>query len=810
MSQEEEQPLLEGTKKAADLIILLPWGEATEGKTVSADDILEDFIVDPEAGKNLPKLTQLSRNNKGKKVALDTVIRTFLADLSTWMPTAGIMVEPFLSQDEDELIVRLTLNKNDVESGEQTEEVEKFYAEKFGVRVQLDKMCSGNAKPSKPGWPFGCQQEWKDPSEAPYITYARAVEQELREETPELTQIFRKYYLRSKSGSMFRGVDRIRMVRKAFGRTLNMEAMQAAGVVLGVFPVHYKHVLDDLKYNWASMTLVCDCRDGPLERIRNYFGEGTAFFVAWMNFTIKWLVPLAFIGLVLKTLTYLVPENHKRYKLEIDICCTLFLTSWAALYLVFWRRTEHYLRVLWDTKSTQKTASVRVDFVGVKERDPLDLTNTRIVRSAPKALAARIFSVFVTTVFLVIASVGTRIIFKERANMNILIADLTGQKQLAELLVPYNALITNLLISVEIAILNFIWQSVVPMLLWLENHRTNFSYINSCAWLNFSFQAFNSYNSFILIAFFMRYSTLGCVPTKPKSEQTGEDCIVYLQTSLLTTFGSLGAMSVVSASLPRVQMWWAMRSEAKKLELQGKQQQQLSFMERQAKMFDYRIQDQITDVLDLVIALGYVFLFGGVSPAVAFISLLVFLLRLRCHAWKLCNVMRRPFPDATDGLGAWNNILELLSWLGLATCVLVPIMNYQWIDDHIPASPEEAPPSPDRKPMEKMLLFFLAEHIIMMIRVMIMTITEGQSPEGVQIEAKRDFMTEKLIATEGETGLRKVPVVNPAWRSSEDGTGNIGKLDMECDEWEHVEKADEEIEMMTLKRRLTSYRDNVC
>eukprot|EP00971_Amphidinium_carterae_P047429 934464-Amphidinium_carterae.1 len=27
----------------------------------------QDFIVDPEAGKNLPKLTQLSRNNKGKK-----------------------------------------------------------------------------------------------------------------------------------------------------------------------------------------------------------------------------------------------------------------------------------------------------------------------------------------------------------------------------------------------------------------------------------------------------------------------------------------------------------------------------------------------------------------------------------------------------------------------------------------------------------------------------------------------------------------------------------------------------------------------
>eukprot|EP00971_Amphidinium_carterae_P020883 411998-Amphidinium_carterae.1 len=42
---------------------------------------------------------------------------------------------------------------------------------------------------------------------------------------------------------------------EAFGRTLNMEAMQAAGVVLGVFPVHYKHVLDDLKCPPPSMCI---------------------------------------------------------------------------------------------------------------------------------------------------------------------------------------------------------------------------------------------------------------------------------------------------------------------------------------------------------------------------------------------------------------------------------------------------------------------------------------------------------------------------------------------------------------------------
>mmetsp|Transcript_7432 Transcript_7432/g.13258 ORF Transcript_7432/g.13258 Transcript_7432/m.13258 type:complete len:810 (-) Transcript_7432:78-2507(-) len=804
----EEQPLLDGHKKAADLIILLPWGEAAAGKEISAKTV-EEFIVDKDA-KNLPKLAKLAANNRGKKVAMETVLHAFLADLSTWMPTAGLMVEPFVSQDEDEVMVRLTLNKFDTEAGEQSEEVEKFYAEKFGVRVQLDQSCSGFADPAKPGWPFGCQQEWKNPSEAPYITYSRAVEKELREENPELKTIFRKYYLRTPAGSMFRGVDRIRMVRKAFGRTLNLESMQAAGLVLGIYPVHYKHVLDDLKYDWASMGLVCDCRTGPLERVRNYFGEGTAFFCAWMNFTIKWLVPIAIIGLVLKVLTYLVPQNHKRYKLEIDCACALFITSWAALYLVFWRRHEHYLRVLWDTKSTQKTASVRVDFVGTPEKDPLDLTNTRLVPSWPKALAARMFSVFVTMVFLVIASIGTRVIFKERANMHILIADLTGQKSLMDILEPYNATITNVLMSIEIAILNLIWQQIVPGLLWLENHRTNFSYQNSCAWLNFSFQAFNSYNSFILIAFFMRYSKLGCVPNKPKELQTGEDCIAYLQTSLLTTFGSLGAMSVVSASLPRVQMWWAMRSEAKKLELQGKQAQPLSFMERQAKMFDYRIEDQIADVLDLVVALGYVFLFGGVSPAVAFIALMVFLLRLRCHAWKLCNVMRRPFPDAADGLGAWNNILELLSWMGLMSCVLIPIRNSEWIDKHIPESPEKEPPWPERTDLEKMAIFFAAEHLIMMIRVMIMTMTDNASTSGKQIEAKRDFMTEKLIAAEGETAQRKAPEVKPTWRGSDDGGAAINKLDNQSDEWDKVEKADEEIELQTLKKRMSMFRDNVC
>mmetsp|Transcript_65760 Transcript_65760/g.157146 ORF Transcript_65760/g.157146 Transcript_65760/m.157146 type:complete len:820 (+) Transcript_65760:96-2555(+) len=795
-------------KKAADMIVLLPWGEATKDLKVDRDDV-EDFVMDMEAVKKpgsiatLTKLRQIIDNKSKPKVPMQEVQEAFLYDLGEWMPKVGVLVEPFVSQDEDEVMVRLTLNNFD-EDGEGKEEIEKYYAEKFGTRVQLDEVVRGFKGPT-PGWPFGVQQEWKSPTEAPYITYTKSVERELLEDA-KMDQfnpkqgIFRKYFLRSKEGATFRGVDRIRLLRKVFGRIISLGKMQQQGVILAYYPVHYKHVLDDFTVSggWASMRSILDCSEQPLDRIRNYFGEGTAFFCAWIGFTIRNMLPVAFLGLILKVAEFVVPHHSDKYALEIDAISALILIMWGAVYMVRWKRREHYLRVLWDTEGSQKIAALRADFKGTAEPDPHNLLNTRLMAPRWKGLLARAFSIVVTSIFLILTLSTTLFIFKQRDHVSTYVLNWTGSEEFADLADKKAGTITNLMISIEIAVFNLIWGMVVPGLLWLENHRTNFSYVNSSAWLNFSFQAFNSYHSFLIIAG-AKYTPRGCVPTIPKEDQTGQDCVDALQLSLFTTFGSLGVLSIVSALLPRLQMAYNVYQETKALKLKGGTVKPVSFMERQAKMFDYPTQAQITDMLDLVIALGYVFMFGAISPAVTFIALVVFLVRLRCHTWKLCNVLRRPFPDAADGLGAWNEIIESLCFFGLFTSVAIPLLNYDWVDDHIPGTPEE-------KNERKLIVFFILEHSVIMLRGMISLAMDKDSADAKSLEGKRDYMTEKLIAAEGEASSGKAPPkVTATWT----GGSQWQKLDDGSSDWPKVEKADEETDVSVLKQRASMSRDDV-
>merc|ERR1711907_602700 len=102
----------------------------------------------------------------------------------------------------------------------------------------------------------------------------------------------------------------------------------------------------------------------------------------------------------------------------------------------------------------------------------------------------------------------------------------------------------------------------------------------------------------------------------------------------------------------------------------------------QGKMVDYGVEEQVADYLFLVIALGYVLLFCVVAPGVAAIGLGVMALQLRCAAWKLCSVFRRPFPKMVDGIGAWNEIIDVLSWLGVSSSVAIPLVHLRSLDQY--------------------------------------------------------------------------------------------------------------------------------
>merc|ERR1719482_1619289 len=74
-----------------------------------------------------------------------------------------------------------------------------------------------------------------------------------------------------------------------------------------------------------------------------------------------------------------------------------------------------------------------------------------------------------------------------------------------------------------------------------------------------------------------------------------------------------------------------------------------------------------------MLSLGFVLLFGGVSPTNVVVSLAVYMIQLRGSAYALVKTMRRPMPRSGSGIGAWKAIVDMLMWGGVlfSACLCV-------------------------------------------------------------------------------------------------------------------------------------------
>jgi hypothetical protein len=85
-----------------------------------------------------------------------------------------------------------------------------------------------------------------------------------------------------------------------------------------------------------------------------------------------------------------------------------------------------------------------------------------------------------------------------------------------------------------------------------------------------------------------------------------------------------------------------------------------SFVEEQAKYADFRTIEYVQAMLQLVIPLGYVILFGGIAPITIPFACAVFAVSLRAQGFLLCTTTKRPVPSAQYGIGAWRTIVTML------------------------------------------------------------------------------------------------------------------------------------------------------
>merc|ERR1719263_1037275 len=72
-------------------------------------------------------------------------------------------------------------------------------------------------------------------------------------------------------------------------------------------------------------------------------------------------------------------------------------------------------------------------------------------------------------------------------------------------------------------------------------------------------------------------------------------------------------------------------------------------------------------MMQLVVSLGYVLIFGAVAPIVVLFCFCVFLVQLRATAYRATTTCRRPLPRKSAGLGPIQDIVKSLMTFGSVT-----------------------------------------------------------------------------------------------------------------------------------------------
>jgi hypothetical protein len=214
----------------------------------------------------------------------------------------------------------------------------------------------------------------------------------------------RDSYIANSQGCIFRSSDRqaiidfiLRSKIKDGGAELD-ESSDLGSAVLQRFPLHMASRVLEFQHTWvqfwktekrgeipipwspvtqplsktfqklwdATLVIYNGVLNQPLDDIAEYFGDGIAFYFAWVAYFSRWLVIPAVIGFVVFCCQ--MAAGTMDHWTCIPFSC--FIIIWASFMLAFWRQKSSALAYRWGVLGYEMEETERPQFVGKSVYDP--------------------------------------------------------------------------------------------------------------------------------------------------------------------------------------------------------------------------------------------------------------------------------------------------------------------------------------------------------------------------------------------------------------------------------------------------------
>ncbi|KAK1264474.1 Anoctamin-like protein [Acorus gramineus] len=123
-----------------------------------------------------------------------------------------------------------------------------------------------------------------------------------------------------------------------------LERMESEGIVKLVFPIHDEMKRKKLLKDWALNLLAITWQ--PIDEIYSYFGIKIATYFAFLGMYTRWLFFPAALGLAVQLIDF------GSWQLLVLPIFFIFIISWAALLVQFWKRKNSALLARWGVNYT--------------------------------------------------------------------------------------------------------------------------------------------------------------------------------------------------------------------------------------------------------------------------------------------------------------------------------------------------------------------------------------------------------------------------------------------------------------------------
>ena len=457
-----------------------------------------------------------------------------------------------------------------------------------------------------------------------------------------------------KGCSKYRNIDKIRIIYNFVDQLLKIKDLTDYGVLNYIlFKRNYIDYSDKLTphnlivkpFNIYNVGNTNDF----IYTIRNFFGEEIAYYFLWLTNYIKWLVFPSLLGIIFEISYKIVNKSRQSHDPILSLIMCAFFILWGKAFMYQWNQKEQLYNYIWGTENYKKSELDQESFV------PDGYIPLLIGHKAPYVNKwKKYFRIFVSYIFIFfmmcIVFGFINLIFTIKA---LLINKYPTRTTEIGILIGF-------LNTIQINFMSGFYQGIAKYFNDKENHRKEIDSKNALALKLIIYDFINSYYSIFYIGFIKRSSLFGRKPGKCNGFRGNDSCSEEIKIQLYTIVFIKFIFDFWELGRPILKQ----KSKIFRLKQQLSQEDIKPYsLEHQMICNEYNYV--LFEYSEMIINIGYVFLFAGIAPLVPVFIFLLGYLERAFDTYKICFLERVNIINPSNGIEIYNKIFKTFIYLGL-------------------------------------------------------------------------------------------------------------------------------------------------